>query len=536
MKNYLHILLILTGSLLLAQNPNFIQGEILVRLTDNTPIQDFIDRNPSLKQAEARQVSKTMNIWKIKIDEENFSENQAVKEVYNDPAVIDAQLNHTITLRNIPNDPMFPQQWQYYQENDKDIDADEAWDITTGGWNTDGNEIVVAVIDDGLNANHPDLEGNLWVNYGEIPDNGIDDDGNGYIDDIHGWHVYYNYGNIDTNGWHGTPVSGIVGAVGNNGVGVAGVNWDVRIMTIVLFGAAESDVISAYDYALQARLRFNDTNGEEGAFVVATNSSWGIDFGQPEDAPLWCAFYDEMGQAGILSAAATINGNYNVDIVGDLPTACPSEYLLTVTNMNQNDVKVTQAGYGAETIDLGAHGEGAFTTSSSYYGGFGGTSGATPHVAGAVALLYSAPCESFTALSKSDPALAAQQVRNYIFNGVDPNPSLAGITVTEGRLNLNNSLLLLMDDCEQMSTVDVNFASTVEIYPNPANEQLNIVSRDGKLIELVQIFSVDGKLVKNQSPLITAQINVADLPKGVYKIRIKFSGQKGLVSKKFIKN
>jgi len=522
MKNYLHILLILTGSLLLAQNPNFIQGEILVRLTDNTPIQDFIDRNPSLKQAEARQVSKTMNIWKIKIDEENFSENQAVKEVYNDPAVIDAQLNHTITLRNIPNDPMFPQQWQYYQENDKDIDADEAWDITTGGWNTDGNEIVVAVIDDGLNANHPDLEGNLWVNYGEIPDNGIDDDGNGYIDDIHGW--------------HGTPVSGIVGAVGNNGVGVAGVNWDVKIMTIVLFGAAESDVISAYDYALQARLRFNDTNGEEGAFVVATNSSWGIDFGQPEDAPLWCAFYDEMGQAGILSAAATINGNYNVDIVGDLPTACPSEYLLTVTNMNQNDVKVTQAGYGAETIDLGAHGEGAFTTSSSYYGGFGGTSGATPHVAGAVALLYSAPCESFTALSKSDPALAAQQVRNYIFNGVDPNPSLAGITVTEGRLNLNNSLLLLMDDCEQMSTVDVNFASTVEIYPNPANEQLNIVSRDGKLIELVQIFSVDGKLVKNQSPLITAQINVADLPKGVYKIRIKFSGQKGLVSKKFIKN
>ena len=536
MKQFLQILFVFTASILFGQNTNYIEGEILVRLTENTDMNEFLNRNQDLKSEDLQQISTVLNIWKVKVSTENHSEKQLAREIYNDPNVMDAQLNHIISLRNTPNDPLFAQQWQYYQANDKDIDAEEAWEITTGGTNTDGNEIVVAVIDDGVNAGHPDLQANLWINPGEIPGNGIDDDENGYIDDVHGWNVDSNNGNIDTGGWHGTPVSGIIGAVGDNGVGVTGVNWNVKVMTIVLNSVAESAVIQAYDYSLKARQKFNNTNGEEGAFVVATNSSWGIDFGQPEDVPLWCAFYDAMGEAGILSAAATINGNFNVDVVGDLPTACPSEYMIAVTNMNQNDVKVTQAGYGAESIDLGAHGQDAFTITSNSYGGFGGTSGATPHVAGAVALLYSAPCESFTALTKSDPQLAAQKVRDYIFEGVDHNESLVGITVTEGRLNLHNSLQLLMGECEVMSMDDVNFAGTVEVYPNPAKDILNIVNRDGKLIDLVQIFSADGKLVKNQSKLISNQINVSDLPKGVYKIRIKFNGQQNLISKKFIKN
>src|SRR5690606_22361410 len=306
MKKFLQVLFVFAAGILFGQNTNYIEGEILIRLTENTDMSEFLNRNQDLKSEGLQQVSTVLNIWKVKISTENYSEKQLVREMYNDPNVIDAQLNHVISLRNTPNDPMFAQQWQYYQANDKDIDAEEAWEITTGGTNTDGNEIVVAVIDDGVNANHPDLQANLWINPGEIPGNGIDDDENGYIDDVHGWNVDNNNGNVNTGGWHGTPVSGIIGAVGDNGVGVTGVNWNVKIMTIVLNSAAESEVILAYDYSLKARQKFNDTNGTEGAFVVATNSSWGIDFGQPEDVPLWCAFYDAMGEAGILSAAATI--------------------------------------------------------------------------------------------------------------------------------------------------------------------------------------------------------------------------------------
>lgn len=536
MKKFILVAAGLFCGIVSAQTPNYQPGEILVRLTEGTKPDQFFSRNSSVVSQDAELISSVMNIWKIKVNTSSFSEKQAIVEMYKDGNVVDAQLNHNLTLRNTPNDPSFNQQWQYYQANDKDIDAEEAWEITTGGTNTDGHEIVVAVVDDGINANHPDMAANVWVNTAEIPGNGIDDDGNGYIDDVNGWNFWNNNGNVNNSGWHGTPVSGIVGAVGDNGVGVAGVNWDVKVMTIIYSTTQESAVIAAYDYALKARLKFNETNGEEGAFVVATNSSWGIDMGQPEDVPLWCAFYDTMGEAGILSPAATANANFNIDLVGDLPTACPSEYLIAVTNTNQDDVKVTQAGYGVTTIDLGAPGQGAYTITSNSYGGFGGTSGATPHVSGAVALLYSAPCESFTALTKSDPAEAARKVRDYIFQGVDPNESLNGITVTGGRLNLNNALQLLMDECENMSLDHLNFANSVAIFPNPAKDVLNITDKENKLIDLVQIFATDGKLVKSENNLIGNQMNISELPKGVYKVRIKFKNQQSLVVKKLIKN
>lgn len=523
------------GINLFAQSAAYQPNEILVRFAPQ--VQPEALRSQGLQFENAEQISKVLNIWKLEVNTSNFTEKQIISQFHRNSNVLGVQLNHIGSFRNNePNDPMYDQQWQYYQANDKDIDADEAWEVTTGGLNTDGDEIVVAVIDDGINLTHPDIEANLWINQGEIPGDGIDNDKNGYIDDVFGWNTQNNSGDVNIGGGHGTPVSGIIGAVGDNGIGVTGVNWNVKIMTIAPISVVESTVIEAYDYVLQARIRFNETNGEEGAFVVATNSSWGVDFGQPEDAPLWCAFYDEMGEAGILSAGATINGNYNVDVVGDLPTACPSDYLITVTNMNQNDVKVSGAGYGVETIDLGAHGQDAFTTAYNGYGGFGGTSGATPHVAGTIALLYSAPCESFTELTKSDPAAAAQKIREYIFEGVDANASLEGITVTGGRLNVNNAVQLLMEECEVMSTENLEFTNSVEIYPNPAKNKLSISNKDGKLIDQIQIFSMDGKLIKSQTKLISNEVDVTALPKGVYKIRIKFNGQQSLIAKKFIKN
>ncbi len=352
-----------------------------------------------------------------------------------------------------PNDPQFSQQWQYINNGgsggtvDADIDMDLAWDVTTGGLTPDGDTIVVCVVDGGVNINHPDFGDNIWRNWAEIPNNNIDDDGNGYVDDVRGWSTYSNTDNITGNAGHGTCVAGIIGAQGNNGVGVAGVNWDVKIMVVAGGSGTEANAIAGYAYPYKFRKLYNETGGQKGAFVVATNSSWGVDLGQPSDSPLWCAFYDTLGKVGILSCGATANANYNIDTQGDLPTGCPSDWLISVTNCGRNGKKVTSAGYGLTTIDLGSFGENAWTLSQSSYAAFGGTSGATPHVTGTIALMYSAPCPGFIALAKSDPAQAALNLKKYIMDGVKPEATLVGKCITGGRLNANQAILNLLQNC-----------------------------------------------------------------------------------------
>ncbi|MEO1449309.1 MAG: S8 family serine peptidase, partial [Bacteroidota bacterium] len=400
-------------------------------------------------------VSAPMNIYSITFDTQSLDEGTVLKTVGADPDVQVAQFNHYITLRStVPNDPQYNQQWQYDNTGQSggtpgaDIDMDLAWDVTTGGLTPQGDTIVVCVIDDGIDAQHPDIAPNLWVNHAEIPNNGIDDDNNGFIDDVRGWDTGSDNDEVYDGGGHGTPVAGIVGARGDNGTGVAGVNWNVKLMIVQGGTGVESEVLEAYSYPLVMRQRYNATNGAEGAFVVSTNASWGIDNGQPSNAPLWCAFYDTLGVHGILNAGATANAALDVDTQGDLPTACPSEYLISVTNMDHTDQKVFQAAWGLVNVDLGAFGEGTHNvTLGGGYGPFGGTSGATPHVAGTIALLYAVPCSNLITLAKSDPGAAALLVRQVILSGVDPNPSLNGITVTGGRLNVNNSVEDLLQLC-----------------------------------------------------------------------------------------
>lgn len=443
-----------------AQQLDHVQGEILVQFEKDVNARQWTTNHQYLKGVATqltlkKKISEPMNIYSFTFDWVNINENELKRAIFRDKSVQNAQFNHFVQFRSTePNDAQFNQQWQYINTGQSggtpgaDIDADLAWDVTTGGLTPEGDTIVVCVIDGGYDIDHDDLEPNIWHNYAEIPNNGVDDDNNGYVDDFGGWNTGTQSDNVTNNPWHGTSVAGIVGAKGNNGIGVAGVNWDVKLMLISGGSGVESEVLEAYSYPLTFRKKYNETNGEEGAFVVSTNASWGVDGGQPEDAPLWCAFYDTLGVHGILNAGATINGNQNVDTFGDLPTGCSSEYLVTVTNMNHDDVKVTGAGYGLTTIDLGAFGAGTWTLENgNTYDSFGGTSGATPHVAGTIALLYSAPCSNLTALAKADPAAAAAQVRDYILEGVDPNASLDGITVTGGRLNMNNSMQMLMENC-----------------------------------------------------------------------------------------
>jgi serine protease len=395
-----------------------------------------------------------MNLWLI--SGERVTINSIEKEYADKSNIIFIKENLKIKSRLNPNDSLYSKQWQYLNTGvnsggkvGADINAEAAWNITTGGKTINGDEIVVAVVDGGFDIDHEDIFANLWVNKLEIPGDKLDNDKNGYIDDINGWNVGSSNGNLTTNASHGTPVAGIVGAKGNNKIGVTGVNWDVKLMMIKYGNADEAGAIASYSYAYKMRKLYNSTNGKEGAFVVATNSSWGVDRAKPETAPFWCAFYDSLGTVGILSMGATTNNNFNVDEVGDLPTGCDSEFLISVTNFSRNDVKVNSAGYGLRSVDIGAYGEGTFTVAQNdEYAPFGGTSGATPHVSGAVALMYSVQCDKFGSIVKSDPAKAALMVKDLILSNTTPKNSIATTTTSGGGLNLGKSINAMVKQCE----------------------------------------------------------------------------------------
>jgi subtilisin family serine protease len=448
----LFFIVLILCSAAFAQQQNYVKGELIIQLKRGASLQAFKDSFQSIDLTDIRLLSKRMNIWLFEYNTGKVDPEDVLFRIkqYKDVNIV--QFNHYVQNRSsgsilatFPDDPMFDQQWALNNTGqnggtpDADIDAPEAWDITTGGLTVLGDTIVVAIVDGGCDLNHQDLI--YWHNYAEIPNNGIDDDSNGYIDDYRGWNAYDNNGNIPTN-YHGTHVSGIAAAHGNNALGVSGVNWNTQVMPIAASSGTEAIVVAGYAYALEMRALYNETNGAEGAFIVSTNSSFGVDYGQPENYPIWCAMYDSMGVQGILSCAATANLNINIDIEGDVPTACPSPFMISVTNTTRNDLKNSGAAYGLETIDLGAPGTSILSTvPGNSYSNLTGTSMATPQVTGAIALMFAAADSNLMNTYKNDPAAGALLFRDYLFAGVDVIPALEGITVTGGRLNVYNAAL-----------------------------------------------------------------------------------------------
>lgn len=438
---------------------NHVPGEMIVQFGKNDvnstvkEFQTFSGLETGMMPGEV--LSAHMNIYTVHYDTAFAQERQLLESMRRNHNVLNAQFNHYVSKRDtvIPNDTLFSSQWHHLNTGQtngnpgSDIGSTLAWDITTGGLTAAGDTIVVCVIEGG-NLNHPDLKDNAWVNHNEIPGNGIDDDGNGFVDDYLGWNVANQSDQGVLSGGHGTQVMGMIGAKGNNGLGVSGINWDVKIMSVAgenLFN--EASVVAAYNYALVMRKLYDDTDGDRGAFVVATNASWGIDGGNMDDVPIWNAFYDTLGVYGILNCGATANNNVNIDVVGDIPTASSSDYMISVTATNHNDNRTFSA-YGLTTIDLAAPGGNVFTTSGGQgYGTTSGTSFASPLTAGVIALLYSVPCNSFIELVKANPQLGADYVRYALMEGVDPVQSLQGFIKTGGRVNAYNSLNILADNC-----------------------------------------------------------------------------------------
>lgn len=423
---------------------NYVEGEIIVMFKSDTDAESFVNNYRSIDLSVKERLIPDMNIYLLQYNVSKSQPVDALLSVMRNDKVAIAQFNHTVHERVIPNDTRFAEQWDKHNTGqtggtpDADIDAPEAWELSTGGRTVFGDTIVVAIVDGGQQLDHPDLD--TWRNWGEIPGNGIDDDNNGYIDDVNGWNASSNNGTIPANN-HGTHCAGIAGAKGNNNLGVAGVNLTVKTMPVVGSSSTESIVIKAYGYVLKQRRRYNQSNGTQGAFVVSTNSSFGVDNGQPANYPLWCAFYDSLGTEGILSAGAGPNNNVNIDVVGDIPTTCPSNFMIAVTNTTNTDAKNSGAGYGVINMDLGAPGTSILSTiPTSSYGLLTGTSMATPQVAGAIGLLHAGASSIFMNLVKNDPDSAALLFKKFILSSVDTIPSLAGITVSNGRLNIHKML------------------------------------------------------------------------------------------------
>ena len=427
-----------------------------------------------------------------------------------------------LTLRSTPNDPLWPEQWDLER-----IDLPDAWDVTTGGVTFSGDTIVVAVLDSGFDLMHPDLNTNFWRNHDEIPNDSIDNDLNGYIDDYIGLNIREGNDSHPKDS-HGTGVSGIIGAVGNNDEGVTGVNWSVKIMPVSGI-KTESDLIEAYHYVMQFRKLYNDSDGSEGAFVVVTNSSLGIDGAWADDHPMWCAAYDDLGQTGILSVASTTNRSSNVDEEGDMPSTCTSAFLITVTNTDIDDNLFKVAGYGPVHVDLGAPGENSLTTTiNNSYQDFGGTSAAAPHVTGTVALLYSLPCEEFMHQIMTEPVGAALRLKALLLEGVDPLESLKGKTLTEGRLNVNT---IIKGMCLEFGAPPKDLAIKV-VYPNPSDGRITLeMSTSHFDAHTIKVYDSMGRIVSEaqlypSGETFKYQLTMATGIPGYYVVQLEYKNDR----------
>ena len=400
------------------KSDNFVSGELLVKFKSG---QSGANLN-SLYAENGAFVTKDFSElgWQLVKLPDNISTEQALNQYAQSSEIEYVQPNYIYRVAaTTPNDPNFNSLYGMQK-----INAPTAWDTTTGNPN-----VVVAVIDTGTRRTHEDLAANMWQNPGEIAGNGVDDDGNGYVDDKFGYDFINNDADPNDDYNHGTHVAGTIGAAGNNGKGVVGVNWNVRLMALKIHdqngNSTSAKVIEAYNYVRMMKL-------QRGVNIRITNNS----YGGPPEAPAYDQAtkdaIDAAGRADILNVFAAGNNSRDIEAQPLYPASYNSPSILAIAGSDQNDDRSGFSNYGATSVDLAAPGSGIYSAvanSDTSYTAYNGTSMATPHAAGAAALLLAA-----------NPNLSAASVKASLMNTVDVLPQLNVVVKTGGRLNIARAI------------------------------------------------------------------------------------------------
>ena len=340
----------------------YVEGELLVKLKAGVSASDM---QAALGAGQALQIKKQYPVMAkvlgseyLLLRSEARTTDQLLAAMQGDPLVQSASPNYFRRADSTPNDPSFSVLWGLHNTGqsggtiDADVDAPEAWDITTGSkWS------IVVVIDTGVAYDHEDLAANMWTNPGEIAGNGVDDDGNGYVDDVYGIDTVNNDSNPMDDAGHGSHCAGTIAATGNNSKGITGVNWTARIMALKFLSSlgsgTDGDAIEAISYVI-------DQKKYHGQNVVAINASWG----GGDNNPLLSDVIQAAGDAGIVFCASAGNDAEDTDALPHYPSSYPLDNIISVASTTRTDALSSFSNYGLTSVDLGAPGSSIYSTVS----------------------------------------------------------------------------------------------------------------------------------------------------------------------------
>jgi len=445
MNRFLLFLLLFSSTYIFAKEGDKIHQQALIQVELSNSYMDYLaglfpKTNISLS-------SEMFQIWKVEFQD-------SIPLTYIRSLILRGKIKNYVQNRRLvpritkPNDTFFSQQWHHLndfnpgQNVTTGMNSIGAWDFDKGYTTAKGDTIVVAVCDFGFDTMHEDLD--YFTNRNEIPHDGIDNDGNGAIDDYRGWNVGYNNNHLaGSNPSHGMAVCGGIAAKGNNSKGVAGVAWNCKLLPLNKIDSIEYS-IQAFEYIIKMKRLYYSSNKQKGAYIVAINYSLGTEGFLPEDEPLWCAIFDSLGKVGILSINAASDVDGNSESLKDMPILCNSPYMINVTTYNRISLGLNGRAYSNKYVHLAAMGQYFTTRTNNQYGlqSAEGTSFAAPLVTGAVALIYSNFKINFLDSIANYPELAVLKIKNSIIKGVDTTDLLTGKVVSNGKLNLYKSIIL----------------------------------------------------------------------------------------------